>query len=220
MSDEKNIVSLFQKIQKVSLEVMNIEKNMVVGKGTKSQYNAVSDHDVILAIKKAEEKHKVYSMPVKQEIVKSEVISVEGYQGKQALKYIDDIKMTLKIIDLETGYSETVESFGKGIDPSDKGYGKASTYARKYGLLNAYKIATGEDPDKEASKPVSKAKPESTTAKTELKPDSKEWARCVDFLKQGEFETKEGPKKATIEELQKRFFISEETKQELINQAI
>ena len=44
-----------------------------------------------------------------------------------------------------------VDAYGRGIDTSDKSFGKASTYARKYCLLNAYKIATGEDPDKEAS---------------------------------------------------------------------
>ena len=51
-----------------------------------------------------------------------------------------------------------VESFGKGIDSGDKGFGKASTYARKYALLNAYKIATGEDPDAEKSKDMVTAK--------------------------------------------------------------
>ena len=56
--------------------------------------------------------------------------------------------MTLHIVDLDNPESEVfIESFGKGIDSADKGFGKASTYARKYALLNAYKIATGEDPD-------------------------------------------------------------------------
>ena len=59
--------------------------------------------------------------------------------------------MTLLIVDLETGEGIEIESFGKGIDSGDKGYGKASTYARKYALLNAYKIATGDDPDAEKS---------------------------------------------------------------------
>ena len=45
-----------------------------------------------------------------------------------------------------------IESFGRGLDSGDKGFGKASTYARKYALLNAYKIATGEDPDDTKSK--------------------------------------------------------------------
>ena len=50
-----------------------------------------------------------------------------------------------------------MESFGRGLDPGDKGFGKASTYARKYALLNAYKIATGEDPDENKSKPQTPA---------------------------------------------------------------
>lgn len=61
--------------------------------------------------------------------------------------------MTLRIINLEkTDEFVDVESFGRGLDPGDKGFGKASTYARKYALLNAYKIATGEDPDENKSK--------------------------------------------------------------------
>ena len=59
---------------------------------------------------------------------------------------IIDIDDTSKFID--------IESFGKGIDSGDKGFGKASTYARKYALLNAYKIATGEDPDAEKSQDI------------------------------------------------------------------
>lgn len=61
--------------------------------------------------------------------------------------------MTVRIINLDKPeeYIE-VESFGRGLDSGDKGFGKASTYARKYALLNAYKIATGEDPDDVKSK--------------------------------------------------------------------
>ena len=66
---------------------------------------------------------------------------------------MDIVKMTLKIINLEkTDEFVDVESFGRGLDSGDKGFGKASTYARKYALLNAYKIATGEDPDENRSK--------------------------------------------------------------------
>ena len=51
-----------------------------------------------------------------------------------------------------------IETFGHGLDSGDKGFGKASTYARKYALLNAYKIATGDDPDKDESSKDSVAK--------------------------------------------------------------
>ncbi len=141
---------LWEKIQAVSMEVKSIEKDMTVGKGSYS-YKAVSDTQVTLLIKSAEEKHKIMSIPIKQELISSDTIKLTKDDGKQSITYVDNIKMTLRIKDLETGEHLDIESFGKGIDSSDKGFGKASTYARKYALLNAYKIATGEDPDAEKS---------------------------------------------------------------------
>ena len=38
-------------------------------------------------------------------------------------------------------------SIADGLDPADKGSGKAMTYADKYALMKAYKIMTGDDPD-------------------------------------------------------------------------
>lgn len=152
-------LNLYQKIQAVSNEVRNITKDMTVGTGNYS-YKAVSDLDVTLAVKDAEKKYKIVSIPVKQELINSEVIRIQKKNNEEGLTYVDTIKMTVRIIDLEdTSQFIEVESFGKGIDTGDKGFGKASTYARKYALLNAYKIATGEDPDAEKSK-------ETTTAVT------------------------------------------------------
>lgn len=146
-------LNLFEKIQAVSNEIKNIEKNMQVGKGTYA-YKAVSDLDVVLAVKDAETKFKLVSIPVKQKMIKSEIVKSMKDNGNESINYVDIIKMTLRIIDLESikDFIE-IESFGRGLDTADKGFGKASTYARKYALLNAYKIATGEDPDKDKEKP-------------------------------------------------------------------
>jgi len=155
MSDKK--LNLFEKIQSVSNEVRNITKDMTVGSGSYS-YKAVSDIDVTLAVKDAETKFKIVSIPIKQELINSEILKVLDGQ-KEKITFVDTIKLTLKIVDLEdiTSFIE-IESFGKGIDSGDKGFGKASTYARKYALLNAYKIATGEDPDHDKSKNLEQKK--------------------------------------------------------------
>ena len=139
-------------IKAVSNEIKNIEKNMTVGKGNYA-YKAVQDIDVVLEVKEAETKFGLVSIPMKQELVKSEVIRVQKNDGGETVNYADIVKMTLRIINVDN-VSEyiDVESYGRGLDPADKGFGKASTYARKYALLNAYKIATGEDPDKDKSK--------------------------------------------------------------------
>ena len=150
MSEYKDL-NLYQKIQQVSDEVKNIEKNTVVGTGNNS-YRAVADIDVLLAVKKAETKFGLVSIPVKQELVRSDQVQKIGRDGYTTVTFADIVKMTLRIINIDntTEFIE-VESFGRGLDPGDKGFGKASTYARKYALLNAYKIATGEDPDEQAS---------------------------------------------------------------------
>lgn len=144
-------MNIYEKIQAVGNEIMTIEKNLVVGTGS-SSYKAVGDLDVTIAVKKAEEKFGLVSIPIKQELVNSQIIDVIRYNGKEAKDFIDTIKLTLEIVNIENPEEKvTVESYGKGIDSGDKGLGKASTYARKYALMNAYKIATGEDPD--ANKP-------------------------------------------------------------------
>lgn len=151
MSEKKN---LFQKIQAVSNEIKNIEKNMLVGVG-RSAYKAVSDYDVTIEVKDAESKYGIVSIPIKQELINSEVvktIKIDNGAQREVINYVDIVKMTLRVIDLDnpSDYID-VESFGRGLDTGDKGFGKASTYARKYALLNLYKIATGEDPDKDKS---------------------------------------------------------------------
>ena len=146
-------LNLYEKIQAVSNEVRNVEKNMTVGKGNYA-YKAVCDLDVVLAVKEAETKYRIVSIPVRQEMVRSEIVKSQKSDGGETINYVDIIKMTMRVIDLESpkDFIE-VESFGRGLDTADKGFGKASTYARKYALLNVYKIATGEDPDKDKEKP-------------------------------------------------------------------
>lgn len=142
---------LLKAIQSISNDLKSIEKDMTVGSG-RYTYKAVSDLAVTKKVKESEAEHGVVSIPLKQELIKSEILKTVRDDGKESITYVDTIKMTLVIYHVETEQSLEIESFGRGLDSGDKGFGKASTYARKYALLNAYKIATGEDPDAEKSK--------------------------------------------------------------------
>jgi hypothetical protein len=143
-------MNLYEKIQAVATEILSIEKDMTVG-SEKYGYKAVSDFAVTKRVKEAEARHKLLSMPVKQELLHNEVIRVADKE-RDKLTYSFIVKMTTRLIDVENPDAFVdVESIGHGLDSGDKGFGKASTYARKYALLNAYKIATGEDPDAEPS---------------------------------------------------------------------
>ena len=157
MENNKNI---FARIQAVSNEVKSIEKNMNVSVGN-SSYKAVADVDVTINIRKAEFNAGIVSIPIKQELVKTEIITTKDAKyGNEKIQYVDIVKMTLRIYNIDNPQEYVdIESYGRGLDSGDKGFGKASTYARKYALLNAYKIATGEDPDKDASVDTSFATP-------------------------------------------------------------
>ena len=144
-------MNIYEKIQAVSEKVRSVEKNITVGGGN-SSYKAVADIDVLVKVKEAEKEYRIISIPVRQELVKSEVVKTVAQGGYEKITYADVVKMTVRFINLDkTDDYIDVESFGRGLDPGDKGFGKASTYARKYALLNAYKIATGEDPDQTKS---------------------------------------------------------------------
>ena len=151
MSDYKEF-NLYQKILMAAEEIGNVEKNLEIRVTNNSSYKAVADVDVLKKVKAAEKKFGLVSIPVKQELVKSEIVRTMKQGGYEAISYMDVVKMTVRIINTDNP-TETleVESFGRGLDTGDKGFGKASTYARKYALLNAYKIATGEDPDETKS---------------------------------------------------------------------
>ena len=152
-------MNIYEKIQAVSEEIKNVEKNLTISAGQGS-YKAVSEKDVLNAVKKAEVKFKIISIPYKQEIIKQEVIESVNKYNTTVITLIDTIKMTTKIINLEdTTETIEIETLAKGVDTQDKGLGKASTYARKYALLNAYKIITGEDPDEHISEPMSRKMP-------------------------------------------------------------
>lgn len=155
MSDYKDL-NLYQKIQMVSDEIKNIEKKTEVKVTQTSSYKAVADIDVLLAVKKAETKYGLLSIPVKQELVKSEQVMKQDRNGYTSVTFADIVKMTVRIVNVDNPKDDPIEieSFGRGLDSGDKGFGKASTYARKYALLNAYKIATGEDPDEQASQQI------------------------------------------------------------------
>lgn len=142
--------NLYQKIQAVANEIKNLSKDMSVGKGNYA-YKAVSDLSVTLKVKEAESQFGVLSIPIKQDLIHHEVLrTVKGTD--ESLKFHFIIKMTVRFIDVENPESFIdVETFGHGLDSGDKGFGKGSTYARKYALLNAYKIATGDDPDADPS---------------------------------------------------------------------
>lgn len=149
-----NKISIYKKIQAISAEIKTIEKDLTVSTGTDKSYKAVSDFAVIQAVKKYEQKHGILSIPKNVELVsynEIKAIKKDKYGEREIITHSFVVKLIMEVVDIETGESIEVTMHSQGLDNGDKAFGKASTYARKYALLNLYKIGTGEDPDQDAS---------------------------------------------------------------------
>ena len=156
-------MNIFEKMSAITNALGTVAKNLNVDMGKGKSYKAVQEKDILDAVKPLEEKYKVYSYPVEREIVDHDILEKETQYGVSKNLYMR-IKTTYRFVNIEKP-DEFIEmtSFADGIDSGDKATGKAMTYADKYALMKAYKIATGDDPDAEGSpeKGYSKVKQES-----------------------------------------------------------
>ena len=147
-------MNIYQRTAAITAELGTVAKNMSVKAGSGS-YKAVSERDIIDAVKPLEEKYRVYSYPSNRTILESETLENEKtYNGNttKTTSFFTRVQTEYVFVNIdkpEERFSTIV--FSEGIDPGDKGSGKAMTYADKYALMKAYKISTGDDPDQNPS---------------------------------------------------------------------
>ena len=165
--------NIYQRMAAITAELRTVAKNLTVPTGGKNSYKAVSERDILDAVKPLEEKHGVYSYPVKRTVLESNLLESESSYTdakgntttKQLTTFMTRIETVYRFVNVDDpiDYIETV-TFAEGIDSQDKGSGKAMTYGDKYALMKAYKISTGDDPDEKASEDIK------YTKRTETKP--------------------------------------------------
>ena len=144
-------MNIFQKMSAVTAELQTVAKNLTVSTGKNNTYKAVSERDIIDAVKPIEAKHGIYSFPCDRQVIESQILESE-YNGNKKTTFFSRIKVTYRFVNVDKP-DEFIDmvTFAEGIDAQDKGSGKAMTYADKYALMKAYKISTGDDPDQNAS---------------------------------------------------------------------
>lgn len=152
-------LNIYQRVAAITNELRTVAKNLEVSTG-KTSYKAVSERDILDAVKPFENKYGVYSYPVSREVLESNLLeNVKEYTDKggnttvtKSTTFMSRIKTVYRFVNIDKPeeFIETV-TFAEGIDSQDKGSGKAMTYADKYALMKGYKISTGEDPDQNES---------------------------------------------------------------------
>jgi len=137
-------MGLYEKMHKVMIGSGALDKSMVVGKGANS-YKAVSESAVLNVIKPLLKEHGLVLFPIKC-VVDETHTEYEGKYGTSQ-RFLTKLVATYKIVDIESGESETLETIGYGTDTQDKGSGQAMTYAYKALLSKTFCLFSGEDSD-------------------------------------------------------------------------
>lgn len=129
-------ISLMKKLMNITHNVQSIKQEKAKGVPYKiTSWNAV--HDVI-----------------KKELLKENILIIPNVNGHSKEGNLTIIKVNAKIVDCDTNDSITVGDYvGYGVDQSDKGCGKATTYAYKYLLMKLFMLEVGEEEDSEYSNP-------------------------------------------------------------------
>lgn len=140
-----NTPNIYQRLHAVMEEVEYIQKEKKNG----MNYTIVSHDAVTAKVRPVLVKHRVIYYPVK----------IERTQDGNRTQM--DVTVRFVNIDQPADFID-VACCGYGIDPQDKGPGKATSYAVKYALLKALGLETGDDPDQDDI-PHDRGKPPATS---------------------------------------------------------
>ena len=184
----------------VMKSVKGMEKNSKVGKGTRSAYDGTKDQDVKEVFNEVLANYGLCMMPVDiQEETHIERWE-QMYNGTPQQKQSVFTKVKTKYLLLhESGESIHIAGYGHGVDPQDKGAGKATTYAMKNALLYTFLTPVGKIDDTETThsnaiqtpqKPIPTPK-RLTKAQKDLIPTTEKIDSLFQVLKQFSLSTEE-----------------------------
>lgn len=141
---------LVKAVLSVMEECKGIEKSMTVG-NQYSNYKGVSDKDVKILIGGSMRKNGLIILPVEITPVTTTDSwdETNDYGTKRKQSVFTEVLVKYRLIH-ESGEEAELMGYGHGVDPQDKGAGKATTYALKYTLLYSFLVATGHIDDTDA----------------------------------------------------------------------
>lgn len=155
MEKDTKSMNIYEKMLKVTDEMPVVQKNLDIRVGGSANYKAVSERDILDAVRPIEIRYGIYSYPYSRKIIASETLVKTTEYNDRIVKNSSlflRVETVYRFVNIDNPEQYVdITTYGDGIDTSDKATGKAMTYADKYALMKAYKISTGDDPDKEAS---------------------------------------------------------------------
>jgi hypothetical protein len=83
-------------------------------------------------------------------VADTQLVDLREVTTKSGTDRLAIVKVTITLIDSESGESLTLSGLGGGQDPGDKSVMKATTAALEYAWITGLQISTGDDPEADA----------------------------------------------------------------------
>lgn len=133
-------LNLAQRMLAVAKDVSHIAKDVSV-KHAGANYKGLSHDGVVAAVRDAMITHGVLALP---SVIATNHGEAETKSGN--VQQMIDVTVETTFINADDmSQTLSVTTVGTGIDSQDKAPGKAMSYAKKYGLLYAFLLITGEN---------------------------------------------------------------------------
>lgn len=125
--------NLHQRMHAVMQTIAYVQKEE---KQVNGQYRFVSHDAVTAKVRGALVDHGILTLPT---------VTRHSQDGNRT-----EVDITVAFVNVDDPADRIeVQAFGYGIDPQDKGPGKAISYAVKYAYLKAFALETGDDPERD-----------------------------------------------------------------------
>ena len=144
------------KLIQVMAECSQIRKN---GLNEFHHYKYATSADVLEKVNAALVKHKLASVVTPEVVQASEVLNSKGNAEQRVT-----VKVTITLVDAESGESVLLVGLGSGQDVGDKAVMKAQTAAIKYAYLMSLAISTNDDPEADSRTDENSSRREPSTA--------------------------------------------------------
>ena len=144
------------KLIQVMAECSQIPKN---GVNDFHHYKYATSADVLEKVNSALVKHKLASVVTPEVVQASEVLNSKGNAEQRVT-----VKVTITLVDAESGESVLLVGLGSGQDVGDKAVMKAQTAAIKYAYLMSLAISTNDDPEADSRTDENSSRHEPSTA--------------------------------------------------------
>lgn len=156
-------MNLIEKLFEIQKSCQYVQKN-----AQGYQYKYASGTDVLAPIRAKMDELRVMLFPNVTD-ARTERGEMVADGGKTKIQFFTEIRLNFVWVDVDNATDQIVVPFyAQGVDPGEKGVGKAWTYAERYFLLKFFHIPTDQDdPDRFQEKRVEAGKRQKRTGATQ-----------------------------------------------------